>query len=228
MSQLTRASIVRWLQTSGILPVIRSREAELALRAASALREGGIDVLEVTMTVPDALVVIEKLAARLDGAALIGAGSVLDPTMAQRCLDAGARFLVAPGFDPEVVRLAHAADAAAIPGALTPTEVLLARKAGADLIKIFPCSALGGARYIRSLRAPMPDLALVPTGGISLEGLADYFAAGASAVGVGAELVDESLLGASNDRRLVERARQFVAAVRLARQGHTSLSRGAV
>jgi 2-dehydro-3-deoxyphosphogluconate aldolase/(4S)-4-hydroxy-2-oxoglutarate aldolase len=172
--------------------------------------------------VPDAPRVIEALAKRLSGAAFIGAGSVLDAAMARRCLDAGAQFLVAPGFDPEVVRVGHAADAAVMPGALTPTEVLAARAAGADMVKIFPCSAVGGARYVRALRAPIPDVALLPTGGISLDSVADYFAAGASAVGVGGELVDEALLGAGDDRKLVERARKFVAAVRIARHGRRS------
>ena len=215
---MNRAAVVHGIQTTGIVPVIRTRSAELALRAAAALREGGIDVLEVTMTVPDAPRVIESLVARLGNAALIGAGSVLDVAMAKRCLDAGAQFLVAPGFDVEVVRAAHAVDAVAIPGALTPTEVLVARAAGADMIKLFPCSALGGARYVRAIRAPMPDLALVPTGGISLASIPDYFSAGASAVGVGGELLDEALLAGASERQLVERARQFLAAVRLARQ----------
>jgi len=214
---MTRAQVMKGVQATGIVPVIRTRSADLALRAAAALREGGIDVLEVTMTVPDATSAIEALAKRLDGTAWIGAGSVLDADMARRCLDAGAKFLVAPGFDPEVVRVGHAAGAAVIPGALTATEVLAARAAGADMIKIFPCSAVGGARYVRALRAPIPDVALLPTGGISLDSVAGYFAAGASAIGVGGELVDEALLSAGDDRRLVERARQFVAAVRIAR-----------
>jgi 2-dehydro-3-deoxyphosphogluconate aldolase/(4S)-4-hydroxy-2-oxoglutarate aldolase len=214
---MSRAQVLKGIVTTGIVPVIRTRSADLALRAAAALREGGIDVLEVTMTVPDAVTAIEALAKRLSGAAWIGAGSVLDADMARRCLDAGAQFLVAPGFDPHVVEAGHAADVAVIPGALTATEVLAARAAGADMIKIFPCSAVGGARYVRALRAPIPDVALLPTGGISLDSVAGYFAAGASAIGVGGELVDEALLGAGDDRKLVERARQFVAAVRIAR-----------
>ncbi len=214
---MSRALAVRGIQTTGLVPVIRTRSAELALRAASALREGGIDVLEVTMTVPDALRVIEALLRRFEGSALIGAGSVLDAEMARRCLDVGAQFLVSPGFDREVVRLAHAADVAVAPGALTATEVLTARAAGADLIKLFPCSAVGGARYVRALRAPMPDVAFLPTGGISLAAVPEYFAAGAFAVGIGGELVDEALLSAGDDRKLVERARQYVTAVRIAR-----------
>jgi 2-dehydro-3-deoxyphosphogluconate aldolase/(4S)-4-hydroxy-2-oxoglutarate aldolase len=214
---MSRSQIMKGVVASGIVPVIRTRSANLALRAAAALREGGIDVLEVTMTVPDATTAIEALAKRLGGAAFIGAGSVLDAGMARRCLDAGAQFLVAPGFDPEVVRVGHAADVPVFPGALTATEVLAARAAGADMVKIFPCSAVGGARYVRALKAPIPDVALLPTGGISLDSVAGYFAAGASAIGVGGELVDEALLGAGDDRKLVERARQFVAAVRIAR-----------
>ena len=179
------------------------------------------------MTVPDAVQVIETLVKRLGASAFIGAGSVLDADMARRCLDAGAQFLVAPGFDPEVVRLAHAADVAVAPGALTPTEVLAARAAGADLIKIFPCAQVGGPSYLRALRAPMPDVAFIPTGGITLATLPEYFAAGACAVGIGGELVDERLLLAGEDRKLVERARHFVAAARVARhsiQAHSEPS----
>lgn len=214
---MSRTAAVRSILTTGIVPVIRTRSAELALRAASALREGGIDVLEVTMTVPDATKVIAALVKRFGGAAWIGAGSVLDVAMAQRCIDAGAQFLVAPGFDPRVVELAHSVDLAIAPGALTASEVLAARAAGADLIKLFPCSLVGGARYLRALRAPIPDVAFMPTGGIGLDSIADYFAAGASAVGIGGELVDEALLTTGDDRKLVERARHFVAAARLAR-----------
>ncbi len=214
---MSRALALRAIQTTGIVPVIRTRSAELALRAASVLREGGIDVLEVTMTVPDATQVIEALVKRLGSAAWIGAGSVLDADMARRCIDAGAQFLVSPGFDPELVRLGHAADVAVAPGALTATEVLAARAAGADLIKLFPCFAVGGARYVRALRAPMPDVAFMPTGGISLATLPEYFAAGAFAVGIGGELVDEALLSSGEERKVVERARQYVAAVRIAR-----------
>ncbi len=220
---MSRAEAMRRIQTTGIVPVIRTRSAELALRAASALREGGIDVLEVTMTVPDAARVIEGLIKRFGDAALIGAGSVLDVAMAQRCLDAGAQFLVSPGFDVEVVRLARAADVAVAPGALTATEVLAARAAGADLVKLFPCAAVGGPSYVRALRGPIPDVAFLPTGGIKLAGIADYFAAGAFAVGVGGELVDEALLNAGEDRKLVERARKFVTAARIAR--HPLLSK---
>lgn len=214
---MSRGAVLRSIRATGIVPVIRTRSAELALRAASALREGGIDVLEVTMTVPDATRVIEALVKRFGSAAFIGAGSVLDTRMAQRCLDAGAQFLVAPGLDVEVVKLGHAAGVAVAPGALTASEVMAARAAGADLIKIFPCSAMGGARYVRALRGPMPDVPFMPTGGIGLDSIGDYFAAGVHAVGVGGELVDEALLTTGDDRKLVERARHFVAAARLAR-----------
>ncbi len=214
---MSRQAALRAIRSTGIMPVIRTRSADLALRAANALREGGIDVLEVTMTVPDALQVIESLAKRFGSAAWIGAGSVLDPNMAQGCIDAGAKFLVAPGFDAEVVKLAHSADVAVAPGALSATEVLAARAAGADLIKIFPCSLVGGPRYLRALRGPLPDVPFMPSGGIDLDSIPHYFAAGAYAVGVGGELVDEALLTTGDDRKLVERARQFVAAARIAR-----------
>jgi 2-dehydro-3-deoxyphosphogluconate aldolase/(4S)-4-hydroxy-2-oxoglutarate aldolase len=156
-------------------------------------------------------------AARLGSRAVVGAGTVLDAEAAARCLDAGAAFIVSPGFDPATVAAAHARGVPAMPGALTPTEVIAAWKAGADMVKIFPASAVGGPKYLRALRGPLPDVKLLPTGGVNATTAADYIAAGAAALGVGSELVDPAALARGDDALLTTRARELVAAVAAAR-----------
>jgi len=212
-----RAETCRRIEEVGVVPVIRTSSAEVAIRVAEAVLAGGISTLEITMTVPDALGVIRALAARLGGRALIGAGTVLDAETAVRCVDAGAAFVVSPGFDPATVAAAHARGAAALPGALTPTEVIAAWRAGADMVKIFPVSAVGGPAYLRALRAPLPVVKLQPTGGITIATAGEYIAAGAAAVGVGGELVDPAALARGDDAGLTARARQLLEAVRAAR-----------
>jgi len=212
-----RAEIGRRMEEIGLCPVIRAPDAKLALRAAEAVLAGGISVFEITMTVPDALAAIAALAERLGARAIVGAGTVLDADTAHRCVDAGAAFIVSPGFDPATVAAAHARGVPAMPGALTPTEVIAAWKAGADMVKVFPASALGGPSYLRALRGPLPDVKLMPTGGVNAANAADYIAAGAVALGVGSELVDTAALAAGRDEVVTERARALVAAVRDAR-----------
>jgi 2-dehydro-3-deoxyphosphogluconate aldolase/(4S)-4-hydroxy-2-oxoglutarate aldolase len=207
---MTRAEAVRRIEDAGIVPVLRLRSAESVERAALALFEGGLTVFEVTLTVSDALGAIRSLASRLGDRALIGAGSVLCADDAHACIDAGATFVVSPGLDPNVVATALQRGCAVMPGALTPTEVMTAVALGADLVKIFPCSAVGGAKYIRALRAPMPKVKLVPTGGVTPATAHEYLAAGAVAVGLGSELVDDKLLDAGEDAVLVTRARDLV------------------
>jgi 2-dehydro-3-deoxyphosphogluconate aldolase/(4S)-4-hydroxy-2-oxoglutarate aldolase len=177
---------------------------------------GGIDVVEITMTVPGACNLIETLSARYGERVLVGAGTVLDAATATRCLGAGARFIVSPVTDEDTIALCRSQGAPALPGAMTPTEIVRAARAGADLIKVFPCSALGGARYIRALRGPLPHLRFVPTGGISEDAIGDYIRAGASAVGMGSELVDLVKLG-QDAASLTAAARRCVEAVRNAR-----------
>jgi 2-dehydro-3-deoxyphosphogluconate aldolase/(4S)-4-hydroxy-2-oxoglutarate aldolase len=216
---MTRAETCARIEEIGIVPVVRAASAELALRAAEAVLAGGISIFEITMTVPDAPAVIRTLCARLGSRAVVGAGTVLDAEAAARCLDAGAAFIVSPGFDPATVAAAHARGVPAMPGALTPTEVMAASKAGADMIKIFPASAVGGPKYLRALRGPFPDLKLLPTGGVNAATAADYIAAGAAALGVGSELVDPAALARGDDALLTTRARGLVAAVAAARAG---------
>jgi 2-dehydro-3-deoxyphosphogluconate aldolase/(4S)-4-hydroxy-2-oxoglutarate aldolase len=202
-----RLEVLRRIEEIGIVPVIRSPSADVALRAVEAIVAGGIPVCEITMTVPDAPALIRDVVGRLGDRALVGAGTVLDAAAAEVCLDAGAAFLVGPGLDLDVVGVARKHDVAVMPGALTPTEVITAWRAGADMVKIFPASAMGGASYLRALRAPLPQVKLMPTGGVNLSTLADYITAGAAAVGIGGELVDAAAIARGEASIITERAR---------------------
>jgi len=212
-----RDEVCRRIEEVGIVPVIRLPSAELAARAAEALFAGGIPIFEITLSVPDAPAVIRSLVERFGARALVGAGTVLDAERARACIDAGAAFIVSPGTDLHTIEAARARGVAVMPGALTPTEVLSAWNAGAEFVKVFPCSALGGASYLRALKAPLPHVKLLPTGGVNLETARDYIMAGAAALGVGSELVDPALVGAGRDAAVSERAERFVSIVRQAR-----------
>lgn len=201
----------------GVVPVVRVRSADVAYRAADALLEGGIAILEITLTIPNAIAVVRSLASRLGERALIGAGTVLSPADVDACVDAGARFIVSPGLDAAVVDAAHRRDVLAIPGVLTPTEVMAALRTGVEIVKIFPCSSMGGAKYVRALRGPLPHARLLPTGGITLATAAEYIQAGAAAIGIGSELVDETMLEAGQGAALADRARHLGVAIRSAR-----------
>jgi 2-dehydro-3-deoxyphosphogluconate aldolase/(4S)-4-hydroxy-2-oxoglutarate aldolase len=214
---MTRAEICRRIEEVGIVPVVRAPSPELAIRAAEALLAGGVSIFEITMTVPDAQAVIRSLVAKLEGTAVVGAGTVLSEEDAQSCIDAGAQFIVSPGLDLATIKACHARDVPVMPGALTPTEVITAWKAGSDMVKIFPCSAVGGAKYLRALKGPLPQVKMLPTGGVSLATVHEFIAAGASALGIGTELVDIKALAAGQDAVLTERARELVQAVAAAR-----------
>jgi 2-dehydro-3-deoxyphosphogluconate aldolase / (4S)-4-hydroxy-2-oxoglutarate aldolase len=201
----------------GIIPVVRASSAHQALLAVEAIRAGGISIVEVTMTVPGAIEVIGQLAKTAGSDVLIGAGTVLDAKTAQQCLDAGAEFLVSPGFDAQTVKFAREKGILVIPGALTPTEIIMAWNAGGDLIKIFPCGAVGGAKYIKALKGPLPQVPVIPTGGVNLDTAADFILAGAEALGVGGELVSASALKSGKTNQITDAARRFVAIVREAR-----------
>ncbi|WP_437280301.1 bifunctional 4-hydroxy-2-oxoglutarate aldolase/2-dehydro-3-deoxy-phosphogluconate aldolase [Sorangium sp. So ce375] len=214
---MDREQVVRRIEEIGVVPVVRAPSGELAVRAARALCAGGIEVVEITMTVPDALSVMREIASRMGDRVVVGAGTVLTADAARRCIDAGAEFIVSPGLDLEVIRAAHDLGKAVFPGALTPTEVIAAWSAGADTVKLFPCSAMGGAKYLRALRAPLPDVKMMPTGGVNLTTARDFIEAGAVALGVGGELVDAAALAAGKDEVLTERAREFMSVVSAAR-----------
>jgi 2-dehydro-3-deoxyphosphogluconate aldolase/(4S)-4-hydroxy-2-oxoglutarate aldolase len=210
-------SLARVLE-GGIIPVVRAPSGELARRAVEAICEGGIDVVELTMTVPGAVPLMTQLRSRFGDAVVVGAGTVLDAETALTCIGAGAQFVVSPILDPSMISACRTRGVPVMPGALTPTEVVNAMRAGADLVKVFPCSAVGGASYIRSLKAPLPGARLVPTGGVSLQTLGDFIRAGASAVGVGADLVDIGLIANGQAATVTENSRRFVNAVRQARE----------
>jgi 2-dehydro-3-deoxyphosphogluconate aldolase/(4S)-4-hydroxy-2-oxoglutarate aldolase len=171
----------------------------------------------VTMTVPGAIGVIERLAATYGNEALIGAGTVLDPATARACIEAGAQFIVSPALNEDTIAFCHDNDVAVFPGALTPTEVVRAWNAGVDAVKVFPAGAVGGANYLKALKAPLPQIELIPTGGVSLKTAADFIKAGAMALGVGADLVDTKALREGNEAIVTERARQFLEIVKEAR-----------
>jgi len=204
------------IERIGIVPVIRASSAEEALFAAEAVCDGGIPIVEITMTVPGALQVISQLLKALPKV-LVGAGTVLDAKMARKCADAGAQFLVTPGFDARTVAAADKLNLLIMAGALTPTEVIAAWKAGADFVKVFPCGNLGGPNYIKALKGPLPQVPLVPTGGVNLETAGDYLRAGAAALGIGGELVHKESLTARRAEFIRGLASQFVQLVKESR-----------
>ena len=215
---MTKAQAFRRVNEIGIVPVVRAQTPRQAIAAAEAICAGGIPIVEVTMTVPGAVEVIAQLVKLLAVDALIGAGTVLGVDMARRCLDAGAEFLVSPGFDLATVELAKREDKLMLAGALTPTEVINAWKAGSDFVKIFPCGSVGGPRYIRALKGPLPQVPMVPTGGVNLQTARDFIKAGAAALGIGGELVSAAALTSGNMAEISAVARQYLAIVREARQ----------
>jgi 2-dehydro-3-deoxyphosphogluconate aldolase / (4S)-4-hydroxy-2-oxoglutarate aldolase len=207
----------------GIVPVVRASSSAEAHTAAEAVSKGGIPIVEITMTVPGAVEVIRDLAKHSSpNELLVGAGTVLNPEQAQRCLDAGAQFLVSPGFNAKTVALAAAERRLIMAGALTPTEVIAAWEAGADFIKIFPAGNVGGPKYIKALKGPLPDVPLIPTGGVNLQTAAEFLEAGAAALGIGGELVHPGHLKSGNTQAIVDAARTFVAIVNEARAKKSS------
>jgi 2-dehydro-3-deoxyphosphogluconate aldolase/(4S)-4-hydroxy-2-oxoglutarate aldolase len=215
---MTKTEILRTIKETGLMPVVRVETADDALRAVEAVRAGGISVLEITMTVPGAIRAIEEVARRYKGGeVVIGAGTVLDAETARACILAGASFIVSPALDLNTIACCRRYSVACIPGALTPTEIVTAWTAGADVVKVFPANALGGASYLKSLKGPLPQIELIPTGGVSLKTAADFIRAGAMAVGVGGELVDGKLLRENQTGTITERARQYVEIVKEAR-----------
>jgi 2-dehydro-3-deoxyphosphogluconate aldolase/(4S)-4-hydroxy-2-oxoglutarate aldolase len=204
------------IQEIGIIPGIRVSSPEDALFAAEAVSSGGIPIVELTMTVPGAIDVISHLV-RNGPELIVGAGTVWDIEMARRCLDAGAQFLTTTGLDIQIVEFAAREKVVVFPGALTPSEVMMAWKAGADFVKVFPCSQLGGAAYIKTLKAPFPQVPLIASGGVNQQNAADFFQAGATAVGVGAHLIPKKAIELRQPHRIHELAVRLVTIVNQAR-----------
>jgi len=220
--QATEASVsiedvIRRIGEVGIVPVVRAASVEEANRAVEAVCAGGIPVVEITMTVPNAITVIRELVQHRGNDVLIGAGTVTNAEQAESCVRAGAQFLVSPGLALSVLSVARVHNRLAIPGALTPTELMNAQEQGCRLVKIFPCGNVGGAKYLKSLRAPFPHANLIPTGGVNAGNAADFIAAGAFALGVGADLVDAAALRDGNLEKITAAARELVQAVAAAR-----------
>ena len=215
---MNKSDVINQIIQTGLIPVVRAESSDIAMRAIDAIKQGGISVLEITMTVPGAIRVIEEVARRFGEDVIVGAGTVLDSETARACMLAGAQFIVSPALDLDTISCCRRYSVPVMPGAMTPSEVVAAWKAGADFVKVFPANAVGGPSYIKALKAPLPQIALVPTGGVSLKTAADFIKAGAAALGVGADLVDTAALRAGEDKVITARARQFIEIVKSARE----------
>ena len=210
---MEKAAVLKRLKETGLVPVLRAASVEKAIALAEAVAAGGVDVLEVTMTVPGAVEVIARLV-RERPEILVGAGTVLDPETAERCIGAGAQFVVSPALNLKTIALCRRLSIAVLPGALTPTEIVTAWEAGADVVKVFPAGAMGGASYLKSLKGPLPQIEMIPTGGVSLASAMEFLEAGAFALGVGSDLVDAKAMAAGKPEVVTETARKYMAVVR--------------
>ncbi|MBK7929861.1 MAG: bifunctional 4-hydroxy-2-oxoglutarate aldolase/2-dehydro-3-deoxy-phosphogluconate aldolase [Bryobacterales bacterium] len=214
---MKKAQVLSFIQDIGIVPVVRTATAEAAIKAIEAIYNGGIRAAEITMTVPGAVKALEKVADQFGDKLVLGAGTVLDPETARICMLAGAQFFVTPALNVKTIEMARRYSKAICPGALTPTEVLTAWEAGADVVKVFPCGNVGGAKYIKALKGPFPQIEMIPTGGVNLDTAGDFLKAGACAVAVGGELVDAKLIKAGDYAGIQKLAEQYVAAIKKAR-----------
>jgi 2-dehydro-3-deoxyphosphogluconate aldolase/(4S)-4-hydroxy-2-oxoglutarate aldolase len=214
---MTKEQILAAIMDIGIVPVVRTATAEGAIKAIEAIYRGGIRAAEITMTVPGAVSALEKVADQFGGKIVLGAGTVLDPETARVCMLAGAEFFVTPSLRISTIEMVQRYSKVICPGALTPTEVLTAWEAGADVVKVFPCGNVGGPKYIKALRGPFPQIEMIPTGGVNLETAGEFLKAGACAVAVGGELVDAKSIKDGRFDVIEERARQYLAVIAKAR-----------
>jgi 2-dehydro-3-deoxyphosphogluconate aldolase/(4S)-4-hydroxy-2-oxoglutarate aldolase len=214
---MTAKEILAFITEAAIVPVVRTSSSDHAVQAVDALYRGGIRAAEITMTVPGAIRALEKVADRFGGRIMLGAGTVLDPETARSCMLAGAEFFVTPALRVSTIEMVKRYSKVICPGALTPTEILTAWEAGADVVKVFPCGSVGGAKYIKALKGPFPHIEMIPTGGVNLETAGEFLKAGACAVAVGGELVDTKAMSEGKFEVLEERARQFLAVIAQAR-----------
>jgi 2-dehydro-3-deoxyphosphogluconate aldolase/(4S)-4-hydroxy-2-oxoglutarate aldolase len=213
----SKAKSLTLIREVGVVPIVRAPSPEDALRAAEAIIAGNIGIAEITMTVPNALRVMEKVAEKFGDQVLLGAGTILDPESCCAALRAGAEFIVTPSLNLHVIEVARRYSKPCIPGALTPTEIVTAWQAGADMVKVFPCGPVGGPQYLKALKGPFPQIEFVPTGGVNLETTPEFIKAGAAAVAVGGELVDLKALREGRLDVISANARKYVEAVRAAR-----------
>jgi 2-dehydro-3-deoxyphosphogluconate aldolase/(4S)-4-hydroxy-2-oxoglutarate aldolase len=215
---MRKEQIIEKLREIGLVPVLRAESEEQALGIASAIADGGVTVLEITMTVPGAIRVMARLTKERPDI-LVGAGTVLDAETARMCMLEGAQFVVSPALNLKTIEMCHRYSIPVLPGALTPTEVVTAWQAGADVIKVFPASALGGAKYLKSLKAPLPQVEMIPTGGVSLATAKEFLEAGSFALGVGADLVDTKAMAEGKPEKITESAKKYLEIVREFRKG---------
>ncbi len=216
---MEKRQIFERMLNEGLIPVIRVASAEEAMKVADAIKEGGVTFIEITMSVPGALDVIKELARRYRDEIVLGVGTVLDPETGRAALLAGAQFIIGPTVNFDLIQLARRYGAVMIPGAMTPTEILGAWNAGADMVKVFPAAQLGGPEYLMAVRAPLPQILLVPTGGVNLQNAGAFIRAGAAALGVGGELVDKKAMKENKFHIITENTRAFLRAVQEARKG---------
>jgi 2-dehydro-3-deoxyphosphogluconate aldolase/(4S)-4-hydroxy-2-oxoglutarate aldolase len=222
---MTAKEILAFITEVGIVPIVRAATAEAATSAVEAIYNGGIRAAEITMTVPGALHALEKTADRFGDKLVLGAGTVLDPETARACMLAGAQFFVTPNLRVSTIEMAKRYSKVICPGALTPTEILTAWEAGADVVKVFPCGNVGGPKYIKALKGPFPHIEMIPTGGVNLETTPEFLKAGACAVAVGSELADPKSLREGRFDVIEERTRQYLAAVAKARSEMAAAAR---
>jgi 2-dehydro-3-deoxyphosphogluconate aldolase / (4S)-4-hydroxy-2-oxoglutarate aldolase len=213
---MRKEEVLKALGEIGLVPVLRASSVEKAMALAEAIAAGGVTVLEVTMTVPGAIRVMRQLAEQRPDI-LVGAGTVLDPETARMCILEGAQFVVSPALNLKTIEMCHRYSIAALPGALTPTEVVTAWEAGADVVKIFPASAMGGAKYLTALKGPLPQIEMIPTGGVSLSTAAEFLGAGAFALGVGSDLVDTKAMAEGRSAVVTENAKKYLEIVKQSR-----------
>ena len=204
---MEKRDVLAQIKREKLIPVIHADDTNDARKAIEILSECGIKVFEITLTVPNA---VELIAELNDTDILIGAGTVLNREQAEKCIEAGAKFIVSPAFNLETIEFCRAKEVAVMPGSLTPTEVLAAWNAGADCVKVFPCYVMGGAKYLKTLKTLFPHVEMMPTGGVSCDTIADFFAAGAIAVGVGADLVDTKAIREGDSQAIHEKARNYL------------------
>lgn len=217
---MEKTKLLQQIHQVGLMPVLRATSAQQAMTIADAIIAGGVNVLEITMTVPGAVQVMEQLVKHHGNKLLVGAGTVLDAETARACILAGAQFIVSPALDVRTIELCRRYSVPVMPGALTPTEVVTAWQAGADVVKVFPCSALGGAKYLAALRGPLPQIQVIPTGGVSLSTAEEFLSAGAFALGVGSDLVDARAASEGRTDVITENAKKYIGIVQKFRGVH--------
>jgi len=211
---MEKRDVFNRMVSEGLIPIIRVSSAKEAVNVADAIKAGGGSLIEITMSVPDALDTIKDLTHKYKDEIIMGAGTVLDPETGRAALLAGAQFIVTPTLNVDLIQLAHRYSTVIVPGAATPTEILAAWNAGADMVKVFPAAQLGGSEYLKALRGPLPQILLVPTGGVNLQNAGAFIKAGATALGVGGELVDKKAVKEKKFEVITENTRSFLKAIR--------------